>query len=180
MTLREVFSSIANAIRSKTGKTDTIKPVDMATEIGSIQTGGGDNKLPQLVDGSLTTITAEDLAGVTKIRDYAFWNCFSLTSITLPDSIISIGSGAFSNCSALTRITIPNSVQNIGANALRIGSSTNKATITMKPTNPPTIYSTTFNTSKLNKIIVPVGCGDAYKSSTNWSDFADYIEEATA
>lgn len=39
MTLREVFSSIANAIRSKTGKTDTIKPVDMATEIESISSG---------------------------------------------------------------------------------------------------------------------------------------------
>lgn len=180
MTLIEVFSAIANAIRSKTGKSDTIKPVDMATEIESIQTGGGDNKLAQLVDGSITTITADDLAGLTKVRDYAFWSCYSLTSITLPDSITSIDAGAFSNCSALTQITIPNSMENIGANALRIGSSTNKATITMKPTNPPIIYSTTFNTSKLNKIIVPVGCGDTYKSTTNWSDFADYIEEATA
>ena len=68
----------------------------------------------------------------------------------------------------------------IGGNALQIGSSTNKAIITMKPTTPPTIASNTFDASKLNKIIVPVGCGDAYKNATNWSNFADYIEEATA
>ena len=291
MTLREVFSSIANAIRSKTGKTDTIKPVDMATEIESIKTGDG---LPQLVDGTITTIAADDLAGVTKVRDYAFWFCSSLTSITIPNSVTSIGVSAFSNCKTLTQITIPDSVTSISGfaftscgftqitlpnnlksiedslftsckslteviipnsvtsiktgvfsecsaltsvvipdrvtsigagafshctsltsinipdsvtsisnsifddcpslteliipanvtkiefRALRIGSTTNKATITMKPTTPPTIDSTALITSTLNKIIVPAGCGDAYKSATNWSNFADYIEEATA
>ena len=50
----------------------------------------------------------------------------------------------------------------------------------MKPTTPPEISSNTFTSSKLNKIIVPVGCGEAYKSATNWSNFADYIEETTA
>lgn len=202
MTLREVFSSIANAIRSKTGKTATIKPVDMATEIESIQTGGGDNKLPQFIDGSLTTITADDLAGMTKVRDYAFSNskitnitlpdsvtsidnfafqyCSSLTNITIPDSVINIGTATFDSCSSLTQITIPVNVTSIGGNALRIGSSTNKATITMKPTTPPTITSSTFTANSINKIIVPVGCGNTYKSATNWSNFADYIEEATA
>lgn len=203
-TLREVFSSIANAIRSKTGKTATIKPVDMATEIESIKTGGGgDNKLPQLVDGTITTVTAEDLAGVTRVRDYAFSNCSSLTSVILPDNITSMGSSvffrctslisinipdgvqsignnAFQNCSSLISINIPANVKSIGASALQIGSETNKATITMKPTTPPSIYLSTFNASNLNKIIVPVGCGNAYKSATNWSTFADYIEEATA
>ena len=52
MTLREVFSSIANAIRSKTGKTDTIKPVDMATEIQSIQTGSGGNPMQEYVNNN--------------------------------------------------------------------------------------------------------------------------------
>lgn len=203
MTLREVFSSIANAIRSKTGKTATIKPVDMATEIESIQTGGGENKLLQLVDGSITTITANDLAGITKIKDYTFYKCASLTSVILPDNITSMGSSvffrctslisinipdgvnsignnSFQNCSSLISINIPAKVTSIGASALQIGSSTNKATITMKSTTPPSIYLSTFKGDYLNKIIVPVGCGNAYKSATNWSNFADYIEEATA
>lgn len=36
---------------------------------------------------------------------------------TIPDSIISIGSGAFRNCGNLTSITIPSNIDNIGSNA---------------------------------------------------------------
>ena len=40
--------------------------------------------------------------------------CSSLTSITIPNSVTSIGDYAFCNCSGLTSITIPNSVTAIG------------------------------------------------------------------
>ena len=43
---------------------------------------------------------------VTAIRDFAFCRCTSLTSITLPSSLISIGYSAFYHCDDLTR-TIP-------------------------------------------------------------------------
>ena len=51
--------------------------------------------------------------GVMTIGDYAFGYC-NLTSVTLPSSVLSIGNGAFSNCTKLTEITIPNSVTSIG------------------------------------------------------------------
>ena len=35
------------------------------------------------------------LSGVTSIGDYAFFECSSLTSVTIPDSVTSIGDGAF-------------------------------------------------------------------------------------
>ena len=44
----------------------------------------------------------------------AFHNCSMLTSITIPDSVASIGKYAFSGCSSLTSITIPDSVTSIG------------------------------------------------------------------
>ena len=53
-----------------------------------------------------TTVTyyGNTTYSVTSIRDYAFSNCSSLTSVTIPYSITSIGSSAFSNCSSLTTI----------------------------------------------------------------------------
>ena len=43
----------------------------------------------------------------------AFEGCSSLTNITIPDSVTSIGMAAFDGCSSLTNITIPDSVTSI-------------------------------------------------------------------
>lgn len=40
-TLTDAFSDIADAIRAKTGKSDTMTPAEMPTEIASISGSGG-------------------------------------------------------------------------------------------------------------------------------------------
>ena len=55
---------------------------------------------------------------VTRIGDKAFSSCF-FTSITIPNSVTSIGNDAFEGCRRLTSITIPNSVTTIGSEAFR-------------------------------------------------------------
>ena len=64
---------------------------------------------------SLASITIPD--GVTNIGSNAFNNCYSLASITIPDSVTSISSYAFNNCYSLASITIPNGVTSISAYA---------------------------------------------------------------
>ena len=51
---------------------------------------------------------------VTSIGEYAFYNCPSLTSVVIPDSVTSIGRDAFYNCSGLTSVVIPDNVTSIG------------------------------------------------------------------
>ena len=54
---------------------------------------------------------------MTSIGDWAFCDCTTLTSVTLPDSVTSIGMDAFEDCTGLTSITIPDSVTSIGMEA---------------------------------------------------------------
>ena len=51
---------------------------------------------------------------VSAIPDMAFWKCYYLESVVLPDDLRSIGQHAFDDCSSLMSVNIPEGVTSIG------------------------------------------------------------------
>ena len=60
---------------------------------------------------------------ISTIRECAFQNCESLTTIAIPDSVTEISRGAFYSCTSLTTVAIPDSVSAIGDGAFAYCSS---------------------------------------------------------
>lgn len=68
---------------------------------------------------ALTTVTfGNGTSQLTSIKHGAFANCTNLTSITLPNSLVSIGDYVFNGCQTLNNVVIPDNVTEIGYMAL--------------------------------------------------------------
>ena len=118
--------------------------------------------------------------GVVEIGASAFDSCDQLTYCELNEGLTTIRQWAFSDCKNLTQITVPSTVTVIENGAFILGSDQNKVTYKFNSTTPVALTRDPFRyPTYINKIIVPQGCGDAYKTASIWSNYASYIEEAT-
>jgi hypothetical protein len=113
---------------------------------------------------------------VTSIGDGAF-AISSVTSITIPNSVIGIGGYAFDSCSSLTSITIPNSVISIGGYAFAHCSSLTNVEV-LRAT-PLILDSSVFLNVPLNvaTLTVPSGSKPAYQSASQWKNFGTIVEK---
>ena len=106
--------------------------------------------------------------GIEQIACYAF-NCSSLTSVTIPNSVTRIGRNAFQGCSSLTSVTIGNSVEDIGYQAFDGCSSLTSVAI---PNSVTSIgYWAFFRCSSLTSVtignsVTSIGEGAFYKCSS--------------
>ena len=129
---------------------------------------------------------------VVKCRSWA-------TSVTIPNSVTSIGLSAFSGCKGLTFIAIPNSVISIGGGAFAFCIRLNKITIDVN--KDLQIGSEVFEDSGLEQLImngetipnstdddfaagyyrttilnVPSSLYDKYRSTSPWSKFSNIVK----
>ena len=101
----QVCSSLTSIVWNAKNCADFSSSAFSSSPITSFIFGEGVQHIPaRLCSGlsKLTTITIPN--SVTSIGDYAFVSCSSLTSITIPESVTSIGANAFDGCSSLTSV----------------------------------------------------------------------------
>lgn len=161
--------------------------------------GSGENRIAKLVNGSITEVIETDFGNAYSCRSYAFYCCYNLVSVAFPNSISQIGDNAFYNCESLKTVKLSSSLNYINMNAFfycksietitlpstvtSIGQSAfygceSLKTVRVEATTPPRLATTNvFEGCQLERIIVPTGCVDAYKTATNWSEYADLIVE---
>jgi hypothetical protein len=100
---------------------------------------------------NLVSITIPN--SVTSIGSSAFSGCTSLTSVEIGDSVTSIGSSAFYNCDSLTSVVIPDSVTSIGNGTF---SSCNSLTSIQIPDSVVSIGDLAFSEcTSLTSITIP-------------------------
>ena len=105
-------------------------------------------------------------------EDKAFQGCTGITSIVIPDSVISIDRSAFSGCTSLTEIVIPDSVTEIGRSAFEGCTSLSKVKLSKNLTG---IGSGVFSgCTSLAEITIPDGVtsivGSAFSGCTSLAE----------
>ena len=116
---------------------------------------------------------------VSQIGRGAFiYYCDSLTAVTLPETIVSIGDVAFYCCYNLVRVEIPRTVTSIGRGAF--GQCINLVSVVSHIENPfDTDAFELLDTSEIT-LFVPKGCSMKYKAVNGWRNFDNIVEmEAT-
>ena len=89
-------------------------------------------------------------AGLKQISNLAFSECHDLMTVTIPQSVESIGDGAFLHCENLSKVYVNSDV-------------------------PPLCgYVAFFNTNAT--LYVPRGAHDVYASAPGWRDFSNIME----
>ena len=79
------------------------------------------------VPKDVVSVTIKD--EVTKIGEFAFYDCESLQKVNIPNSVTEIRIAAFNECKSLQNINIPNSVTEIGDYAFEYCKSLQKVNI---------------------------------------------------
>lgn len=123
----------------------------------------GDFVIPEII----TDATLSSSVTVTEIAPQAFLDCSSLNSITIPETVTTIGEEAFSGCTGLTKI------YSYGVRPIQLSSSAVRSRRHLALSN-----YTQFNGIDFDKctLYVPAGARQDYRDADGWNQFK-MIEE---
>lgn len=109
---------------------------------------------------NIKTLTIDN--SVTTLGNYAFADCQYMTTATIGTVVTSIGNNTFAGCSQLTSITIPDNITSVGTNAFL--NCTNLTTVNYNPFNCTTMGSSSGAVFQgcSNFSILNIGSGVTY------------------
>lgn len=158
------LETIAHKLRTKTSVNNKfIFPDGFIEAIDIIETGTGTNKFALLAEDAVSTISTEDLDGLSLIRPYAFAKCNFLKLIDIPEGVTSIGECAFWECNNLETLNFPTSLCEIGIQICENCLSLKKINLSGNILSIP--FGSFRNCTSLNEIIINEGI-------TNIGEFA--------
>jgi hypothetical protein len=114
---------------------------------------------------------------VTSIDSDAFYNCASLTGVTITNGVTSIGVGAFYGCGGLTNVTLGKNVTNIGDYAFYYCTSLTAITVDASNSVYSSVAGVLFDKGQTTLIQCPAGKAGSYTipgSVTNLGSGAFY------
>ena len=146
--IQSAKADIKTAIEARGVTVPSSATIDTYDDYISQIPSGSTTELKGIIERSISSITIPD--DVTSIGRYAFHSCSSLTNVNIPSGVTSIGDSAFENCSGLTAITI-------------------------NATTPPTLGASVFYNTNNCPIYVPCDSVSTYKVASGWSTLAGRI-----
>lgn len=100
--------------------------------------------------------------------------CNGLMRVVIPEGVGSLGTSSFRECYSLTTLTLPSTLTSIGGTAL--ASLLGLKSLHIKATTPPTLGSNALQDLPADCVIyVPASAVATYQGATNWSTYASQI-----
>ena len=118
----------------------------------------------------LHSIDFADGQNLLSIGQYAFYNCSTLVSVTVPEGVQTLGAYAFYNNASLVKIKLPSTLNVIGNYAF--GKCQQLMKMNVAAYAPPTVSSNTFySVPRTATVYVPESAINTYKSTYIWNEF---------
>jgi hypothetical protein len=146
----------------------------ISVTIGTSVTTIGSSAFSSCSRLATVNFNARNCTSMGNSSELVFSGCLSLSTLNIGKQVQTIPDYAFYNCNYLTSITIPDSVTTIGDFAF---TSPNITEMYIDATIPPQIFNNTFcNVPNTIPVHVPCGSTENYKTASFWNNFSNIIE----